>query len=209
MMTFRNPPARLFLVAVPALMSGCITLLPKTPPAQLYRFGTDPSATTPAQNAARAFAVRAQPIGFERASASDRILTVEGDKTAYIGGARWITSADSLFEAAVDRAFAVHAGASRLLARGETAAPDFTLKIDVRRFEVLYEHGPSTAPTIKVEVYAALDNPSNPAVDRERTFQAASPAADNRVGAIVVAFDQAVDQVLRALVSWVDAKGAG
>ena len=207
MTTFRNPRAGLILIALPALLSGCISLLPKTPPAQLYRFGSDPVAA-PAQNTASAFAVRALPIGFERASATDRILTVDGDKTAYIGGARWITSADSLFEAAVDHAFAGHARASRLLARGETATPELTLKLDVRRFEVLYEHGPATAPTINVEVYAALDNPSNPAVDRERTFVATISAADNRVGAIVVAFDQAVDKVLRALVSWVDARGA-
>ena len=209
MMTLRARLRTAMIGAMAASLAGCITLLPKTPPAQLYRFGADPAAKAPTQSAAGAFAVRAQPLGFERASANDQILTVEGDKTAYIGGARWITSATSLFEASVDRAFAVHGGAARLLARGETAGADYTLKLDVRRFEVLYEHGLETAPTIKVEVYAALDNPSSPGADREHIFQAAIPAADNRVGAIVAAFDQAVDQVLGALVSWVDAKGSG
>ncbi len=192
-------------VTMPILLAGCISLLPKTPPAQLYRFGAG-QGSVPAPSAA-GFAVRLAPINFETASANDRILTVEGDKTAYITGARWVTSATTLFEAAVDQAFASHAGPTRLLARGEISRPDYVLKLDVRRFEARYDNGAGSAPRVAIEVYAALDDPSRPAAHRQRTFHAVVPAGDNRVGEIVPAFDAALNHVLSELTVWVDAGG--
>ena len=207
MTTVRNLWRGVAGAALALILTGCITLLPKTPPAQLYRFGATAAATAP-PTVPRVFAVRGGAINFDAASAGDQILTVDGDKTAYIGGARWITSAATLFEAATDRAFAAHAGPARLLARGETAHADYLLKLDVRRFETRYDHGAGAAPTVMVEVYAALDDPSRPAAGGDHLFSASVAASDNRVGAIVRAYDGAVDQVLGELVGWVDAKGA-
>jgi len=208
MMRLRFAATAAVLAALAALMAGCITLLPKTPPAQLYRFGADQGAPA-APAAGRRFAVRAAAITFETASASDQILTVEGDKTAYIGGARWITSAVSLFESAVSQAFAAQGASARLLARGEAAQADYVLKLDVRRFEARYDHGLGAPPIVGVEVYAALDSPLHPDADRQRVFQASARADDNRVGAIVAAYDHAVSDALVAMVRWVDAKGEG
>lgn len=212
MMTTRALAKGAIVAALPVVLAACVTLLPKSQPAQLYRFGANQPA--PAQSAApqtttRLFSVRLAPVTFERASASDQILTVEGDRTAYIGGARWVTSATSLFEAAVDQAFDVHKGGARLLARGETTHADYALKLDVRRFEAGYDNGQGAAPTITVEVYAALGNLTDPTADRQRTFRANVPADDNRVGAIVRAFDKAIRSVLGDLATWTDAKGAG
>lgn len=207
MMTNRALMRGAIVATLPIVLAACVTLLPKSQPAQLYRFGADQAASP--SSAARLFSVRLTPVTFERASASDQILTIEGDRTAYIGGARWVTSATSLFEAAVDQAFDDHKGAARLLARGETTRADYALKLDVRRFEAGYNNGQGAAPTITVEVYAALDNLADPNADREHTFRANVPADDNRVGAIVRAFDKAVGSVLGDLATWTDAKGAG
>lgn len=95
------------------------------------------------------------------------------------------------------------------MARGEAVRPDAFLKLDVRLFEARYEQGPASAPTVVVQVYAALSQPADRALMGEHTFTASVPAGDNRVGAIARAFDQAVGQVLGQLVKWVDAKGAG
>lgn len=202
-----NPPRVLAILSVAAALSGCITLLPKSPPAQLYRFGATGPATATPPTGARNFSVRDGPINFSAASAGDQILTVDGEKTAYIAGARWISSAAALFEAATDEAFAARSGPARLLARGETAHADYVLKLDVRRFEARYDHGAASAPTIVVQVYAALDDPSRPAAGHDHVFAAAAPASDNRVGAIVQAFDTALAAVLSDLTAWVDAKG--
>lgn len=206
MTTVRTSARGVAGAALALALAGCITLLPKSPPAQLYRFGATSAGAS--STVARAFTVRNGPINFDAASAGDQILSVEGDKTAYIGGARWITAATTLFEAASDRAFATRAGPARLLARGETAHADYVLKLDVRRFETRYDNGVGAAPTVLVEVYATLDDPTRPAAGRDHLFAASVGASDNRVGAIVRAYDGAVDQVLGDLVGWVNAKGA-
>jgi cholesterol transport system auxiliary component len=206
--------ARIAATALAALcLSGCVTLLPKTKPAQLYRFGAAPARDTPAlprstSGAGDHFAVRVAMLSFDRAAASDRVLTISGDEAAYVAGSRWITSAEDLFNAALIATFDHHPGPAQLLAPGEPAAGDYTLKIDVRTFEARYTQGPRAAPTVVVTAYGALVKRGDLNSDRTRLFTAEAPAASNSMGAIVAAFDQAVTKVLGEIVAWVDAKGA-
>ena len=203
---------RLSLAAASAaltLLCGCVSLFPKQAPAQLYRFGAALPASPPAAVPTSArFAVQALIIDFNRAAAGDLILTVTGDQAAYIKGARWLSGASTLFEQALANAFDADQGPSRLMARGEAVRPDAFLKLDVRVFEARYLQGPGSAPTVVVQVYAALSQPADRGLMGEHMFAASVPASDNRVGAIAQAFDQAVGQVLGQLVKWVDAKGA-
>ncbi len=194
-------------VLIAMSLSGCISLLPKTAPAQLYRFGADTAAVAPAPTAGPRFTVRPAFVSFEQAAAGDRILTITGDQAAYVGGARWVGPAGSLFEAALTRAFDVHAGAARLLTGGEPAPGDYVLKVDVRAFEARYEQGQGAAPRAVVEVYAALSDRKDPRIESSRLFQVATPAGSNSVHAIAAAFDDAVLKVLTQLVAWVDSKG--
>ena len=212
-MKTRSMPARAVralapLVAVCLTLGGCISLLPKTKPSQLYSFGVPAPASAPATPAAGRLTVRLAPIGFPIPAASDRILTTDGAEAAYVSGGRWLTSAANLFEAAVIQTFDTRSSAARLVARGELAPAAFVLKLDVRRFEARYEQGASAAPTVQVEVYAALDSPSDATRDRDRIFVERIPAADNRLGPIVAAYDQAVGKVCADVVDWVNA-GSG
>ena len=202
-------PHPVAVAAVALLLSGCISLLPKQPPVQLYRFGVPPPPP-PAGSAPAAaqFSVRAAATGFERAAAGDRILTVVGNQAAYIAKARWVTPAGTLFDAAVARAFESHLGPARLLATGEPIAADYTLKLDTRAFEARYDHGPGAAPLIVIEVYAALDPRVGPTADTRRLFHAESRATSNNIRSICAAFDTAVTQALTDLVGWVDSAGA-
>ena len=134
--------------ALALALSGCVSLLPKTKPAQLYRFGANPpAAAAPAD---------ARPIGvfwsngsFQRESSGDRILTVTGDRAAYIAEARWAAPAEVLFEQAVFETFDSGAGHVRLVPRGAPAPTDFVLRVDVRDFEANYLSGPGAAPTAR------------------------------------------------------------
>jgi len=197
----------LLLASATSLLTGCISLFPKTDPAQLYRFGTTapPVQATPSQEPG--FSVLLSDTGFDRAAASDRILTVTGTQAAYIKGARWVTSAVDLFDAALQHAFDADQGPARLVARGDIAKPDYVLKLDVRTFEARYENSQSAAPTIVVVVHATLNGTSDQTIVGERNFNASVVASDNRVGAIVQTFDQAIAQILDSLVVWVDAQG--
>jgi cholesterol transport system auxiliary component len=170
-------------------------VFPKAKPVQMYRFG-DHAPQPAATPAAGGTLVLKGPIAFPPASGGDRILTVTGDQSAYIGGARWVAPAATLFDAALLEAFDAP-GAPRLVARGEPLAAPSALRLDVRVFEARYP-----GPTVRVEVRATLIRSADRALIDEKMFDAEVPAADNRQGAIVAAFDKAVGQVLTNLRDW-------
>jgi cholesterol transport system auxiliary component len=197
------------LVAVTCLLAGCISLFPKTDPAQLYRFGATMPQLQEAASGEPGFGVLLMATGFDRAAAGDRILTVTGTQAAYIKDARWVTSSVAQFDSALQRAFDADQGPARLVDRAEIAHVDYVLKLDVRTFEARYDHGQAAAPTIVVEVHAALDRTHDRSVAGDRSFRASVTASDNRVGAIATAFDHAVAEVLGELLAWVNARGSG
>jgi cholesterol transport system auxiliary component len=201
--------SRSFAAVAILLLGGCVSLLPKQEPAQLYRFGAQANAAPQTAGAPQArFEVQLLPIDFNRSSSGDLILTIDGNQAAYIKGARWVSAASTLFEQALTGAFAADQGPARLMARGELVRPDYFLKIEVRTFETRYLQGPGGPPTVVVVVNAAISQPAGRALLNGRMFTATVPASENRVGAIAAAYDQAVTQVLGQVVQWVDAKGA-
>ena len=197
------------LVAATSLLAGCISLFPKTDPAQLYRFGATSPQLQEVASGEPGFGVMLAATGFDRAAAGDRILTVTGTQAAYIKDARWVTSSVALFDSALQRTFDADQGPARLVDRAEIARIEYVLKLDVRTFEARYDHGQVAAPTIVVEVHAALDRTDDRVVVSDRSFKASVTASENRVGAIAEAFDQAVAEVLGELVAWVNARGEG
>jgi cholesterol transport system auxiliary component len=196
-------PALLRLLAITAagaMLSGCISLLPKSKPAHLYRFGEPVSAAPASAPAGTVGVFRTNGI-FQRESAGDRILTVSGGQVAYIAETRWAAPAPVLWDEAVLAAFDADGGPVRLISRGEPARADYILRLDVRNFEARYDHGPKAAPTILVRVRAAMVRGTDKQV-AEKIFETSVPASDNRVTAIVPAFDKAVAQVLKEIVAW-------
>ncbi len=198
----------LVAAAVSVALSACVSVFPKQPPANLFRFGMTPPPAASATGGER-FGVLSGPTTFDRAAAGDRILTVSGSEAAYIKGSRWISQANTLFDEALTRAFDGSGGPARLVAHGQMVHADYTLKLDVRAFEARYDHGDKAAPTIVVVVHADLDRINDRSSAGSRTFEATATASDNRVSAIAAAFDQAVTKVLGDLVAWTDAKGRG
>jgi cholesterol transport system auxiliary component len=192
---------RLSLLGACALaLSGCITLLPKSKPAQLYRFGPVPAAGAPASTAKPgAVAVFLTNGSFPGEASDDRMLTVTGGRAAYIALSRWVAPAPVLFDQAVSQAF--DSSPVRLIARGQQGRSAYALRLDVRNFEARYTSGPDAAPTVVVRLHAALSRSDQSPVG-EQIFEAAAPAADNRVAAIAEAYDRAVNDVLAKLVAW-------
>lgn len=186
-------------------LAGCISIFPKQVPAQLYRFDAAPAGApdAPAAGDERRVDVVAPPVVVERAAATDRILAMTGPEAAFIAGARWVSPAAVLWDEAVRRAFATRSLRVRLLDRTELAGGRAFLRISVPVFEVRYA-APDAAPTVAVTLRALYAHRSG-AFSAERTFTATAPAAENRVGAIVPAFDTAVEHVTTELLSWADA----
>lgn len=195
-MRLMRATAVLAAAATAVALAGCISVFPKTKPAQLYRFGSAPAQGELAQ---RSSAVVKGSVDFNRAAASDRILTSDGSTVAYIAGARWVSSAPALFDEALDRAFQSPT-APMLVGRGRAGMDTPVLTLDVDTFETRYQGGAS--PTVVVDIHAVLISSSNRATLSEKTFHAETPAADNRVGPIVQAYDTSVSKALGELVAW-------
>jgi cholesterol transport system auxiliary component len=188
-------------------LSACISLFPKAKPAQLYRFdGTPPTAEQSAGRPAARFGVVRSGGSFVRASAGDRILTVTNAQAAYIAESRWVSPAVTLFDEALGQAFDSNAGAARLVSRGDAGRADFSLRVDVTRFEAVYDQGPKAPPMIVVALRMSLTRADRTLAGAD-LIEAQVRARDNRVSAIVEAFDQAVGQVLNGLVAWTNRTG--
>jgi cholesterol transport system auxiliary component len=198
-----TPAAAAAALALAAVaLSGCISLFPKGDPAQLYRFGAGDSAQAPVAGGPRAYEVIQGSIEFNRAAAGDRILTVNGSEMAYIAAARWVAPAPSLFEEAFHRAFMNSAKAPRLTGMGRASQAVATLRLDVDAFETRYDQGMESAPTVVVRIRGAMTATKDRSLLDERTFESRKPASDNRVSAIVLAYDAATMDALAQLADW-------
>jgi cholesterol transport system auxiliary component len=200
-------------VALGLALSGCISLFPKADPSGLYRFGhaAPPAASASAPEATptdKAFGVFKTPTVFTRAAMGDRLLTVTNGEAAYIAGARWVSPATVLFDEAVARAFEAEPSRARLVTRGETAKAVMALRLEVRSFETDYVNGPKAAPEVLVEIRAVMVSSGDRSLLGDKVFQARVKAADNRVGAIVPAYDAANAKVLSEIIAWVNDAGA-
>lgn len=195
--------ARLGAVAVIALVtSGCISVLPKAPPATLYRLDASSPQPGPASAPAARIGVSDGGGSFVAAAAGDRILTYDGDTASYLAGARWVGPAVQLFREASTRAFEAQSGPVRLVARGAPGRATLILRLDVRNFEAVYDQGQKAAPQVVVRVRASLIRGRDQGVAAERLFEAKVRAGDNRVSAIVAAFNAAVGSVLGDAAAW-------
>lgn len=193
------------VLAVTATLSGCAVL--KTPdPVQTYRFGATPVfASTDDVPRCEPVPVSLRRIDFDTASRGDRLLTVTGTETAYIGTARWVSQAETLFHSSLEDAFAAGAPCVRL-ASGAFARDGLLLSVDVRRFETVYA-STGAVPDVRVSVAVHLTNRERDVVASNR-FDSVESAGENRVASIVAAYDRANADVTRKIVEWTSTEAA-
>lgn len=182
-------------------LAGC-SLLSSPDPIQLYRFGNmDLPPTAPA---AERTIVVLNPIDFPEGAGGDRILTANGGQVAYLAGARWIGPSEELFRSAIETQFLRNGRSVTLSDRREAPRSGLALDLDVTSFEARYLNGVEAAPTVVIAARARLIAPDR-SVAAERTFQVEQSASENRVSAVVDAFDGATDDFTGQLAAWVDA----
>lgn len=191
-------------VAVSALaLAGC-ALLSSPDPVQTYRFGGPAAASAVAEGQSNLRQVTLRRVQFPEAVEGDKILGVTGTETAYIAGARWVSPATDLYMESLENAFAAQATRVRLIGPRELTRGERSLDIDIRAFEARYE-APGAIPTVVVTARARLLALPDRTVAAERTFTVQQPASENRVSAIVEAFDIATRDLNTQIVAWTDA----
>ncbi|WGM30466.1 ABC-type transport auxiliary lipoprotein family protein [Brevundimonas sp. NIBR11] len=196
----------LVLAAVAAVsLSGC-ALLSSPDPIQLYRFGDPTGMATTA--VAEPVQVKLRTVEMPQASQGDRLLGVTGAEAAYIKGARWVSPAMMLYSDALEASFASQARAVRLIGRRELTPTTRLLDVDLRAFETRYDYE-GAAPAVVITARARLLRFPERTVVAERTFTVSQPAGENRVSAIVAAYDQATRDLNTQIVGWTDANAVG
>ncbi len=193
------------LLVVCAALAGCVSLLPKSKPAQLYSFGAVEPAATAQPAAAGGKVILLGRVDFAAAAATDRILTVAGQDAAYIEASRWVSPAPVLFEEALAQSFQRTQGAPRLVRGGSVLRAPQMLSLQVQSFEARYDQGQDAAPVVVVRLHAMMSSVNDRQVQAEETFTSTARASDNRVGAIVQAYDVAVQEALGKLIAWTEA----
>jgi cholesterol transport system auxiliary component len=192
------------VAAIALALSGCISLLPKSKPSQLYRFGQPAAEAVTRQATVGVFQANGL---FPNEAAGDRILTMNDGKAAFIAQSRWIAPASVLWTEAVQSAFDADPGKVRLNVRGQAGRSEYVLRLDVRSFEARYDRGAANAPTVVVRVRGVMSKMDMSKVN-EQIFEVKTQASDNRVGAIVAAYDKAVVDILGQIVTWTNEKVA-
>ncbi len=193
-------------------LGGCVSLLPKQPPAQLYQFGQTPPPATFASGAAvgrgqAGLGVILSQVTLPRAALGDGILTARGDEAAYVAGARWLTPAVLMFQEDVQNAFAARATSVRLIDRSQLDAATALLRLDVTEFDARYDAAAvgSEPPTVVVSLRATLTRADGRELVQQ-VFTVRAPASQDRVSAIVQAYDAAVQGVMNQAVDWTQAQ---
>lgn len=196
------------LVAASAALAlgGCVSLWPQAKPVQLYELSPEVETTPTAAPGRPALNVRLESVRFQQAAAGDRILTVRDGEAAYIGGARWVSPAETLFEEGLTRAFAQHARGVRLLPHSAVAGTSYALSVDMDRFQVSMEGG-----TAKVEtaLRARLVRFPEQTIVGDWRIDVTRQADAARVTSIVRAYDAALGAALTTLVEQTDDAAGG
>lgn len=198
-------------LAIAAALSGC-ALLSTPDPVQNYRFGLPMAAPSMVGDTPAPLTVSIRRIEFPQAAGDDRILGVTGLETAYIAGARWVSPASTLFDDSLKAAFANRADRIRVLGRREPGTPPLVLQVTVTTFEARYA-APGATPEVVVTARAQLRSTPErqagggairPEQGRsvERVFTVTQPAGENRVSAIVAAFDTATRDINTQIADW-------
>ena len=189
--------------AAALVVPGC-ALLSSPDPVQTYRFGGPAAAAAAAEGQAGLRQVSLRRVEFPEAVEGDKILGVTGTETAYIAGARWVSPASDLYMESLENAFSTQATRVRVIGPRELSRGERSLNVDIRAFEARYD-APGATPTVVVTARARLLAMPDRTVAAERTFTVQQPATENRVSAIVEAFDIATRDLNTQIVSWTDA----
>lgn len=78
---------------------------------------------------------------------------------------------------------------------------DLVLKSELRHFEAVYD-SPNGAPQVWVVVNLRLVKMPERKIIAQQSFEARAPAAANKIGDIVLAFDEALGTVMKEAVAW-------
>jgi cholesterol transport system auxiliary component len=181
------------------LVTGCAGgLQSNAPPTQTYVLRAAPAA---ASGAAETIGTSLQlaRVTTDPGLGSDRIVLVETDRRmSYYAASRWAAEVPDVVETLAVATLRSTGQWDAVYAWPSSFASDYLLQIAIRRFEADYTSGGGN-PTVQVILDCTVVRRSGR--DQVATFvvEGSAPAGDNRMGAVVLAFEQAANSALASM----------
>ena len=201
-----RPVSRVGLASVAAailfVLPGCISLLPETEPDALYRLTTQSAPET--RTLAGGETVIIDTIAAPRGLAGDRIALERDGRVAYMAGAAWLSPAPQLLHSAIVEAVQAQAPAITPARVQDGVSARYTLDLELRHFEAVYDAGSNAAPRVQVTLISRLIDRQTRAIAASRTLAVSRQASANRQSAIVEAFSAASGEVASQLADWAE-----
>jgi cholesterol transport system auxiliary component len=187
------------------LLSGCSGFFQSNAkPEQTYFLRPPAAAGAPAATSAPAAAMH------ERSVRVGRPMTAPGLETAYImlvqsshrmnfyTGSRWAAGVPELVESLIVETLRASGAWSAVQDSGSLFPSEYLLATTVLRFEADYTGG-GAAPVVHVVFHCTVGRREGRDVIATFTVSGEAPAAENRLSAVVAAFETATGQALTAL----------
>lgn len=135
-----------------------------------------------------------------RSLESDRIMIKSGARVAYYKGAAWTDRLPRLMQARMVEAFQNAGLVSAVGSRADRLDADYVLATQVQAFQVEVNQGQAEA---YASLYVKVIGGDNGRMVASRGFESRVPTSSKDVGEMVVALNQAFENVLNEIVPWV------
>lgn len=196
----RDHPTRRHLlgraaVLLPLALGGCLQQLAGEPP---RRFRLNPPSVFPPNLPTVDWVLEVDQTVADAGIDNSRIAHLSGLELLYYPNAEWASSAPEMINQLLVQSFFDSGKIIRVGDRNSGLRPDFVLKTMLRDFEA-EGAGPPSAKIVMTSSLVRM--PRRVQVGAER-FQASTPAASGSTEDIVLAFQTALDRVVKDLLAW-------
>jgi len=192
------PLIRMMLwLALAGTSSGCVGDLLQSKVDEPATFVLSPQSVAVASVAYDAELAVAQPEALPALNTARIALLRNGNRIEYVYGARWSGTAPQVIQSFMVSLLRSRQGLRSVAAEGARVDADLLLQLELRDFQAEYTQ--STAPQAHITLVATLVNIRTRRALATFEQSAVVPAADNRQGAIVAAFQSAAQKVGVAL----------
>jgi cholesterol transport system auxiliary component len=202
-MTLPSPASRrrfLSLSGAALLLAGCSELGGQRPP-QLYRLRARRGEASDLPVVSWQLIV-SEPVAEQSLDTARIALARSPTRLDYFADSAWTDRTPALLQDLIIEAFE---NSGRVVAIGRFASDlraDYVLQTELRDFEARYDGASTQPPTIHVRIEAKLVKMPERDIIGNMIFAQEATAAQNEIDSIVVAFDEALNQVLSRLVAW-------
>lgn len=187
-------------ISLPGLLAGCGGLLPKAPERPLYRL--NPATTMqPAPRRVPALLVIATPNAAAGLDTKRIALTNSPVAIDYFADGEWIDRPPFLVKEALIEGFEKSGAFAGVGSEGLGLNADFVLNTGIRDFTAIYDT-PDGPPLVRVRIAAELITMPGRDIAASTSVTREARAGAPDLPAIVAAFDRALGDAVRDIITW-------